>query len=57
MTILSGDQIRFRVKDEIFIDTKPKMGTVEVEETTERSIPYKIIASIDEDGLGPVKWW
>ena len=56
MPIEIGDRIRFRVKSEIFTDTKPKMGSLE-EENTHKAIPYKIIAAIDEDGLGPVSWW
>ena len=54
MMIDPGDLIRFRVKEEIFENSKPKMGN---SEETERVIPYKIIAAIDEDGLGPVTWW
>ena len=52
MMIDPGDEIRFRVKEEIFENAKPKMG-----EESDRVIPYKIIAAIDEDGLGPISWW
>ena len=53
MFIEPGDRIRFRVAEEIFEDSKPKMGG----EIQDKVIPYKIIAAIDDDGLGPVSWW
>ena len=55
MAIEIGDRMRFRVKEEIFEETKPKMG--KDEDNIYKPIPYKIIAAIDEDGLGPVSWW
>lgn len=55
MAIEIGDRIKFRVKEEIFEETKPKMG--KDEDNIYKPIPYKIIAAIDEDGLGPVSWW
>ena len=55
MAIEIGDRLRFRVKEEMFEETKPKMGNEE--DVIYRPIPYKIIAAIDEDGLGPVSWW
>lgn len=53
MFIEPGDRIRFRVAEEIFEDSKPKMGG----EIQDKVIPYKIIAAMDDDGLGPVSWW
>jgi len=56
MVIEPGNKIRFRVKDEIFENAKPAM-CVTGEEKEEKVIPYKIIATIEDDGLGPLGWW
>ena len=46
------------LQDEIFENAKPKMSAIPVEgEKEEKVIPYKIIATIEDDGLGPVGWW
>ena len=48
----------FKLQDEIFENAKPKMSAIPVEgEKEEKVIPYKIIATIEDDGLGPVGWW
>lgn len=50
-----GEQIRFRVHSEEFVDVSPHgPANVEIEK---KEVPYKIIGSISESGLGLVKWW
>ena len=49
-------QSKFDFKEEIFENAKPVMST-QNEEKEEKVIPYKIIATIEDDGLGPVGWW
>lgn len=58
-----GEEIRFRIVDETFVDTTPlgPDGTAtSCEETSEpemKKSPYAIIGSISEPGLGLLSWW
>lgn len=53
-----GEQIRFRVVGETFVDTTPAgPETAEAPETEERHVPYSLTGSISESGLGLLKWW
>lgn len=59
-----GEEIRFRVVQEIFEDTAPKEmpnGNGPVGQTTttddDKKVPYTIIGSISEPGLGLKSWW
>ena len=48
------EQIRFKVIDEIFTEVGPPSTNPE---PGKEQIPYKLIGSIDDDGLGLLKWW
>lgn len=56
-----GEKIKFRVTSEMFIETSPVQcpDNPELPETlnAEPKIPYSIIASINEPGLGVLSWW
>ncbi|XP_062588600.1 DNA-directed RNA polymerase III subunit RPC8-like [Saccostrea cucullata] len=58
-----GEEIRFRVVDEIFVDTTPTGpdGTAnqssEITDTETKKTPYTIVGSISEPGLGLLSWW
>uniref|UniRef100_A0A8W8I3Z9 RNA polymerase III subunit Rpc25 domain-containing protein n=1 Tax=Magallana gigas TaxID=29159 RepID=A0A8W8I3Z9_MAGGI len=58
-----GEEIRFRVVDEIFVDTTPSGpdGTAnqpsEISDTESKKTPYTIVGSISEPGLGLLSWW
>ncbi|XP_049602090.1 DNA-directed RNA polymerase III subunit RPC8 [Syngnathus scovelli] len=66
-----GEEIRFRVADEIFVDTSPTGPTTDdapaqpgqptpppTQETSEKKeAPYTIIGTICEPGLGLLSWW
>lgn len=55
-----GEQVRFRVYGEQFVDVSPHGPTNALAAPTELNkteVPYTIIGSICESGLGLVKWW
>jgi DNA-directed RNA polymerase III subunit RPC8 len=60
-----GEEIRFRVVEEHFVDTSPsgpvkknELGTVSISQSKDESkCPYTIKGSINESGLGLVSWW
>ena len=60
-----GELIRFRVLQEHFVETKDaniRKHTTSIDDTTASSgssvpPPYRITASIAEDGLGLLSWW
>ena len=54
-----GEEIRFRVTSETFIDTSPSAcpDAKGIEKEEESKIPYTIQASINEPGLGLLSWW
>ena len=56
MVLRDQGQYKFDFQEEIFENAKPVMST-QNEEKEEKVIPYKIIATIEDDGLGPVGWW
>jgi DNA-directed RNA polymerase III subunit RPC8 len=63
LTLEIGEQVRFRVHSEEFVDVSPH-GPTHVSNTplipTElehKEIPYTIVGTIGESGLGLVKWW
>ena len=50
------ETVRFRVEEEEWNDAAPvgpKREGVEVE----RKSPYKLVASMEEPGMGPCLWW
>lgn len=60
-----GEQIRFRVHSEQFVDVSPHGPTnpggqaapLMSHDLAEKQVPYTIFGSICESGLGLVKWW
>lgn len=58
-----GEQIKFRVSGELFEESSPvgppsdKPSTSSNATNTDSKIPYKIIAAINESGLGLLSWW
>ncbi|XP_064479009.1 DNA-directed RNA polymerase III subunit RPC8-like [Ornithodoros turicata] len=55
-----GEQIRFRVVAESFVDTSPDSPDVAERpeiEVKEKRMPYSLTGSISEPGLGLLKWW
>ncbi|KAF7686432.1 hypothetical protein HF521_015794 [Silurus meridionalis] len=66
-----GEEIRFRVVDEFFLDTSPTGPSKEPEApvqpagtataaddaTQKKESPYTLVASISEPGLGLLSWW
>ena len=56
----TGEEIRFRVINEIFEEPPPILKEQAVagsQITASNIVPYKITASIAEDGLGLLSWW
>ncbi len=69
----AGEEIRFRVTTETFVDTSPSgpkdakstpgvAGAAAVaadlqDDEETRKIPYHLTASINEPGLGLLSWW
>lgn len=55
----AGEEIRFRVINELFVDTSPTGPNMAQtnNETTEKKVPFKIIGSVNEPGLGLTSWW
>nr|DBA18271.1 TPA: hypothetical protein GDO54_016541 [Pyxicephalus adspersus] len=59
-----GEDIRFRVVDETFIDTSPTgpstadaSSSTDTVETQRKEAPYTLVGSISEPGLGLLSWW
>jgi len=65
-----GEEIRFRVTTETFVDCSPnvapKIESVSADSASameedpdleEKRIPYQLKASINEPGLGLLSWW
>uniref|UniRef100_A0A8C0XX08 DNA-directed RNA polymerase subunit n=1 Tax=Cyprinus carpio carpio TaxID=630221 RepID=A0A8C0XX08_CYPCA len=66
-----GEEIRFRVVDEVFIDTSPTGPSTEKEAPSadtappagaedseqQKEAPYTLIGSVSEPGLGLLSWW
>merc|ERR1712080_149818 len=58
-----GEEIRFRITSETFVDTSPsapeavKKGITAAKTEQESKVPYQIFASINEPGLGLSSWW
>lgn len=62
-----GEKLRFRVHAEEFVDvsphgptnTAPSLNTItlQVPDLNSKDVPYTIVGSICESGLGLVKWW
>lgn len=63
LTLEIGEQVRFRVHSEQFVDVSPHGPTHVTNapliptELENKEIPYTIIGTIGESGLGLVKWW
>ena len=51
--IVERIELRFRVKEEVFEECRPETP----DSAALPTIPYKIVATIDEQGLGPINWW
>ncbi|KAJ8254356.1 hypothetical protein COCON_G00209680 [Conger conger] len=61
-----GEEIRFRVMDQVFLDTSPTGPAVTAtdnpaataaEDAVQKEAPYTLIGSISEPGLGLLSWW
>ncbi|XP_061306709.1 DNA-directed RNA polymerase III subunit RPC8 isoform X1 [Pezoporus occidentalis] len=59
-----GEEIRFRVVDETFVDTSPTgpssaeaSASNATEEVQKKEAPYTLVGSISEPGLGLLSWW
>lgn len=58
-----GEEIRFRVVDETFVDTTPtgpdgtSVESTDVPDPESKKSPYTIVGSITEPGLGLLSWW
>ncbi|CAG2220691.1 POLR3H [Mytilus edulis] len=58
-----GEEIRFRVVDETFVDTTPtgpdgtSVETSDNSDSESKKSPYTIVGSISEPGLGLLSWW
>ncbi|XP_054160729.1 DNA-directed RNA polymerase III subunit RPC8-like [Oppia nitens] len=62
-----GEKIRFKVKEELFVDTSPSGPTstsnisggdnTNTVTDNKRKIPYLIKGTINESGLGLISWW
>lgn len=61
MLLEIGEQLRFRVHKEIFVDVSPhgptRIPVAPVIQPLKQDVPYTILGSISESGLGLVKWW
>ncbi|XP_028342067.1 DNA-directed RNA polymerase III subunit RPC8 isoform X3 [Physeter macrocephalus] len=58
----TGEEIRFRVVDESFVDTSPTGpssadAASSSEELPKKEAPYTLVGSISEPGLGLLSWW
>nr|ACO15726.1 DNA-directed RNA polymerase III subunit RPC8 [Caligus clemensi] len=57
----TGEEIRFRVTAESFIDTSPNVDPNPESRSTQQpdsdKLPYSITASVNEPGLGLLSWW
>ena len=47
--IVERIELRFRVKEEVFVECRPETP----DSAAVPTIPYKVVATIDEQGLGP----
>ncbi|XP_046560323.1 LOW QUALITY PROTEIN: DNA-directed RNA polymerase III subunit RPC8-like [Haliotis rubra] len=65
-----GEQIRFRVVDELFVDTtpagpdggaeyctEPSASDITIVDPEAKKSPYSLTGSISESGLGLLSWW
>ncbi|XP_074648412.1 DNA-directed RNA polymerase III subunit RPC8-like isoform X2 [Tubulanus polymorphus] len=56
-----GEELRFRVVDEMFVDITPTgpEGSTEAEsyDSEMKKPPYSIVGSISDPGLGLLSWW
>ena len=54
-----GEVVRFRVESEQWHDQSPDAPpkATDTAAEIERKVPYSIIASMCDAGLGPVTWW
>nr|KAF6374985.1 RNA polymerase III subunit H [Pipistrellus kuhlii] len=57
----TGEEIRFRVVDESFVDTSPTgpsaAEAASASEEPRKEAPYTLVGSISEPGLGLLSWW
>jgi len=51
--------VRFRVEEEHWHDQTPETPPIEEgkEQELEPQSPYKIVATMEDAGLGPCLWW
>lgn len=62
-----GEDIRFRVTDEVFLDTSPTGPSAAATDTPaapgaeeggqKKEAPYTLLGTISEPGLGLLSWW
>ncbi|CAH1274246.1 POLR3H [Branchiostoma lanceolatum] len=54
------EEIRFRVVDEVFVDTTPtgpKVSEAAEADKEAKKSPYSLVGTISEPGLGLLSWW
>lgn len=52
-----NEKVRFRVEEEMFVNTKPKLGYETEEEIAKKPAPYWLKASMQLEGMGCISWW
>ncbi|XP_035696030.1 DNA-directed RNA polymerase III subunit RPC8-like [Branchiostoma floridae] len=55
-----NEEIRFRVVDEVFVDTTPtgpKVSEAAESDKEAKKSPYALVGTISEPGLGLLSWW
>jgi DNA-directed RNA polymerase III subunit RPC8 len=54
-----GEEIRFRVTGETFVDTSPTAPDAQTDgaEREDKRVPFTVHASVNEPGLGLLTWW
>ncbi|ESO00825.1 hypothetical protein HELRODRAFT_112966 [Helobdella robusta] len=60
LIIEHGEEIRFKVIDEMFVDKTPSTlaNPTTIQQPTDANVaPYSIVASISDPGLGLLSWW
>lgn len=52
-----NEAIRFRVEEEVFVNTKPQLSSEALGLESNKAPPYALVASCQTDGMGCVSWW
>jgi DNA-directed RNA polymerase III subunit RPC8 len=51
------ETVRFRIEDEIWTDQSPAKPSEKEDDIERENSPYKLQATMEDAGLGPVLWW